>query len=82
MAQVIGGQGVANQEWAATAHHDSKILGVFRHELRADPQQIERMKRIVERVWDGIQAGLFYPSLSAMQCPTCSFRAACRAWTG
>ena len=60
----------------------TKTPEVHRHEVRADPQQIDRMKLIVARVWDGIQAGLFYPSPSPMQCPTCPFREACREWTG
>ena len=50
--------------------------------MQADPQQIDRTKRIVERVWDGIEAGIFYPSPSAMQCPTCPFRAEYRRWIG
>jgi putative RecB family exonuclease len=60
----------------------TKTPEVYRHEVWADPQQIERMKRIVGRVWRGIKSGIFYPSPSAMQCPTCPFRRACRAWTG
>jgi RecB family exonuclease len=51
-------------------------------EVPADRQRIDRTKRIVERVWKAIDAGIFYPSPSAMQCPTCPFRAPCRAWTG
>lgn len=60
----------------------TKVPEVYRHEVRADPQQIERTKRVVERVWGAIEAGIFFPSPSAMQCPGCSFRTACRAWTG
>ena len=55
---------------------------VFRHEVRANPQQIDRVKRIVERVWGAIESGIFYPNPSAMQCPACPFRHACRSWAG
>jgi hypothetical protein len=45
-------------------------------------RQIAREKRIVEQVWAGIQAGVFYPAPSPAQCPTCPFREECRRWTG
>ena len=60
----------------------TKTPEVYRHEVRADPQQIERMKSIVERVWGAIEERIFYPSPTAMQCPGCAFRAKCRDWTG
>jgi CRISPR/Cas system-associated exonuclease Cas4 (RecB family) len=52
------------------------------YDVDADPQQIDRTKRIVERVWEGIEWQIFYPSPSAMQCPTCPYREQCRGWTG
>jgi putative RecB family exonuclease len=52
------------------------------YEVDADPQQIERMKRIAERVWEGIERRIFYPSPSAMQCPGCPYREHCREWQG
>lgn len=52
------------------------------HDVPADPRQIDRTKRIVERVWQAIQAGLFYPSPSPLNCSSCPFREPCRAWTG
>jgi putative RecB family exonuclease len=48
--------------------------------VEPDPQQIDRTKRIVERVWEAIESRLFYPCPSPMQCPTCPFRDACREW--
>jgi putative RecB family exonuclease len=60
----------------------TKTPEVCRHEVQADPQQIDRVKRIVERVWEAIESRIFYPSPSAMQCPGCPFREACRVWTG
>jgi CRISPR/Cas system-associated exonuclease Cas4 (RecB family) len=52
------------------------------HELPVMPQRVDRTKRIVERVWRGIEAGTFYPAPSPLNCPTCPFRAPCRAWAG
>jgi RecB family exonuclease len=50
--------------------------------VAADEQQIERTKHVVYQVWRAIQSGHFYPSPSPVQCPTCPYRAPCRAWTG
>lgn len=37
----------------------TKAPEVIRHEVRADPQQIQRVKRIVECVWRAIESGIF-----------------------
>jgi putative RecB family exonuclease len=50
------------------------------HELPVVPQRVDRTKRIVERVWKAIEAGLYYPAPSPMQCPSCPYREPCRAW--
>ena len=34
------------------------------------------------RVWRAIEAGVFYPAPSTMNCASCGYRPACRAWTG
>lgn len=60
----------------------AKVPVIDMHEVPADVRRIDRTKRIVERVWKAIDANIFYPSPSAMQCPSCSFREQCRAWTG
>ncbi|MBL9091609.1 MAG: PD-(D/E)XK nuclease family protein [Planctomycetaceae bacterium] len=52
------------------------------HEVPVDARRIERMKRIVERVWHAVDSQAFYPAPSPMQCPSCSFREQCRAWAG
>jgi putative RecB family exonuclease len=52
------------------------------HPVEPDPAQIQRMKRIVERVWRGIASGNFYPNPSPMNCPGCPYRRPCRAWMG
>lgn len=60
----------------------AKEPSVDLHEVAADSKQIDRIKRIVERVWKAIETGTFYPAPSPMQCPTCPFRQPCRAWAG
>ena len=60
----------------------TKTPEVFNYAVQANPQQIERTKRIVEHAWQGIQMGIFYPAPSAMQCPTCPYRRECQEWTG
>jgi CRISPR/Cas system-associated exonuclease Cas4 (RecB family) len=52
------------------------------HDVPLNPQQVERTKRTVERVWGAIQAGHFYPSPSPLNCCSCPFRDPCRTWTG
>lgn len=60
----------------------TKFQEIFRHTVVPSPQQVARTKRIVERVWAGIEPGLFYPSPSPMNCPSCPFRRQCDAWGG
>lgn len=60
----------------------TKAPAVTRHEVTFDTARLERTKRIVERVWEGIQSGIFYPAPSPMNCSTCSYREACRQWGG
>jgi CRISPR/Cas system-associated exonuclease Cas4 (RecB family) len=52
------------------------------HAVMTDRFQIERTKWVVKRVWQAIRTGLFYPAPSPMQCPTCPYRRACKAWAG
>lgn len=60
----------------------AKVPSVEVHDVAADPKQIDRTKRIVERVWKAIEAGVFYPAPSPTQCPSCPFREPCRKWAG
>ena len=52
------------------------------HELPVQPKQVDRIKRVVERVWRSIESGTFYPAPTPMTCPGCPYRAPCRAWRG
>ena len=52
------------------------------HPVEADASRVDRMRRIVERVWKAIEAEHFYPAPSPMNCPTCPYRTPCRSWPG
>ena len=53
-----------------------RVLAV--HDVPLDAQQVKRTKRTVERIWQAIQSGYFYPNPSPLSCGSCP----CRAWTG
>lgn len=60
----------------------TKTVNIDQHVLPVVPQQADRVKRVVERVWNAIDAEIFYPSPSPMGCAGCPFREPCRAWPG
>jgi hypothetical protein len=60
----------------------TKLPELTLHPVAVDQRQITRTKRIVEHIWRSIQSGNFYPSPSPLKCPSCPYRAQCRAWTG
>lgn len=60
----------------------AKVPTISLHTVEVEGDEVLRTKRIVQQVWRGIQAGVFYPNPSAMNCPTCPYRSQCRAWTG
>jgi putative RecB family exonuclease len=47
-----------------------------------NPAAVKRTLAGVERVWRAIESGVFYPTPSTMNCASCGYRAACRAWVG
>lgn len=60
----------------------TKEVCIERHTQLVDRLQVARIKRIVEHVWQAIQAEYFYPSPSPTICSTCPFRQPCRKWPG
>jgi hypothetical protein len=60
----------------------TKDLAIERHSQLLSQGLVERGRRIVERVGQAVKAGLFYPAPSPINCSTCPFRDACRAWPG
>jgi putative RecB family exonuclease len=60
----------------------TKDVAIDRHLMPIAPAQVVRTKRVVEKVWQAIEAGCFYPAPSALNCPGCPYREQCRAWPG
>jgi CRISPR/Cas system-associated exonuclease Cas4 (RecB family) len=52
------------------------------HVREVEPAAVKRTLAGVERVWRAIEGGVFYPAPSTMNCASCGYRAACRAWMG
>ena len=52
------------------------------HVREVNPVAVKRTLAGVERVWRAIESGQFYPAPSTMNCASCGYRAACRAWGG
>ena len=55
---------------------------VEEHVREVEPAAVKRTLAGVERVWRAIESGVFYPAPSTMNCASCGYRAACRAWVG
>ena len=60
----------------------AKETAVDRHQRNVVPGQVDRAKRIAERVYRAIEAEHFFPSPSPMNCNGCPFREPCRKWPG
>lgn len=60
----------------------TKEVHVERHTRDVQPRQVDRTKRVVERVWQAIQAEHFYPAPSPMSCPSCPYCEPCQGWSG
>ena len=55
---------------------------VEEHVREVEPAAVKRTLAGVERVWRAIESGVFYPAPSTMNCASCGYRSACRAWQG
>jgi RecB family exonuclease len=60
----------------------TKEVTIETHAMPVESSRLSRTKRMVERVWRAIEGEHFYPSPSAMSCPSCSYRDVCRTWCG
>jgi putative RecB family exonuclease len=60
----------------------TKEVSIDAHSFAFEQSQLNRTKRIIERVWTAIQAEHFYPAPSQMNCPGCPYREPCRKWPG
>lgn len=50
--------------------------------VNSSPELVARTLGGIERVWRAIESRHFYPAPSVMNCPSCSYRKACRDWQG
>ena len=55
---------------------------VEEHVREVEPVAVKRTLAGVERVWQAISGGHFYPAPSTMNCASCGYRVACRGWAG
>ena len=55
---------------------------VEEHIREVEPVAVKRTLAGVERVWRAIESGVFYPSPSTVNCSSCGYWTACRAWMG
>lgn len=60
----------------------TKEPAIERHEVAVDPARVTRLRSVLQRVWQSMEAGIVYPAPSPLQCPGCPYRRACRAWPG
>lgn len=58
----------------------TKTPVVEQYTIAVDHLRVERTKAIVQRVWQAIESGVFYPSPSPIACGSCAFRQACNRW--
>jgi putative RecB family exonuclease len=52
------------------------------HVREVNPTAVKRTLAGVERVWQAIESGVFYPAPSVVACSGCGYREACRGWMG
>jgi putative RecB family exonuclease len=48
----------------------------------AETQAMDRNKRILGKIWEGIERQHFYPAPSHWHCSSCAFKTACDKWPG
>lgn len=58
----------------------TKEVAIGQHGLVVSPAQVNRTKRLVERVWKAIDGEHFYPAPSPIHCSGCPFQDPCRRW--
>ncbi|MCE9630661.1 MAG: hypothetical protein K8S94_08105 [Planctomycetia bacterium] len=66
------------QHFQATLSGDEQP-DVERHVREVESVTVKRTLAGVERVWQAIESGVFYPAPSTVSCASCGSRAECRA---
>ena len=77
--KVIGGKQVRLQ-FAVLTKAKTPILEL--HDVAFDAARLDRTKAVFSRVWAAIKSGNVYPVPSQMNCYSCGYVSACRAWHG
>ena len=52
------------------------------HEVEFDANRLNRTKAVFKEVWKAIDGGVIFPAPSQMNCHSCGYKTACRAWQG
>lgn len=60
----------------------TKEVNVDVHSIPFEQSTFDRTKMVIERVWQAIQTGHFFPAPSPMNCDGCPYRDPCRKWPG
>ena len=77
--KVIGGKQIKLQ-FAVLTKAKAPVLEL--HEVEFDSARLDRTKAVFSRVWDAIKSGNVYPAPSPLNCHSCGYQTACRAWNG
>jgi putative RecB family exonuclease len=78
-SEIAPGKKIATRFLVLTKTRETVVEEHVREVNRA---AVKRTLAGVERVWRAIEAGVFYPAPSTMNCASCGYRAACRGWAG
>lgn len=78
-SEIAPGKKIATRFLVLTKTKETQIE---EHVREVNPPAVRRTLAGVERVWRAIESGQFYPAPSTMNCASCGYRAACRAWAG
>lgn len=60
----------------------TKAVAIEQHSIVVQQRPLDRMKRVIARVFQAITAEHFYPAPSPLACGGCPFRKPCRSWPG
>ena len=67
-------------EWIVATKTQKPVVEL--HTACPKPYLVARTRNTVQRVWQAIRAGHFFPSPSPMGCAACPYANACRQWEG
>ena len=77
--RVLDGRKIRLQ-YAVVTKAKTSVMEV--HEVEFDVNRLNRTKAVFKEVWKAIDGGVVYPAPSQMNCYSCGYKTACRAWQG